>query len=212
MTNAYGNHYWDIEVSPKMHDIISEMFSLLGLTAPSSITHAEMEKISQQMKVLFNAQARNLCQSKYKIFENKLKPQVKVKLAEKINKALVISNLGIIRYQLKNLLQHKKIDTITSESLYTGLAEYVKKLHDVVIIDVSNNYEEALEVIDEIKRIARANSIKTKIVVIAPQLKNNEKLRFITRGVDKFIEKQLSWYYEFEEYFQGLLETSFVRL
>lgn len=207
MDNTIAYSYWDIEVSPKMYVIIKDLFETIGLKLPPVITSYEMEQALNHLKRIVNhSESLNPSQSNhFKLITNK--GDSKIKLLTKITNALIISDLGVIRYQAKNLFTHKKIVSTVSESLYAGLAEYVKKLHDIVIIDISNKDKEVLDVIDEINRISRLNSIKTKIVLFVPQKENNETLRFRSKGVDKYIFKEScqNWYDELAKYISTLI-------
>lgn len=195
---------WDIEVSPKMYTVLANIFEVLGIPAPSSVTYADMEKVFFQMKTVMKYHSNTQGETNFKISDFKLKPartkfEKTSSLETKISNALIISNLGIFRYQLKNIFQKNNIETKATETLYTGLSEYLKKLYDVVVIDISDNFDEAIEIIEEIKRTAKLNNTKTRIFILAPVMKSDEKLKFLLRGVEKIIDKQHNWYFEIEE-------------
>lgn len=194
---------WNIEVSPELYNHLIELFEIFGLSIPHKITHSEMEHLVKHLKAIVKTKD---VMSKYKLFDNKIKPETKLKALNKVSKALIISDVGSIRYHLRYLLGNHQIESSISESLYAGLAEYVKKLHEIVIIDISNKDKDVIEIIDEINRISRINAIKTRIILLIPDNKNCEILRYKSKGVDKYIEKQVSlnWYSELANYLTKL--------
>lgn len=181
---------WNIEVSEKMYDVLSNLFLTLGMNTPSSITANDMEMVVKKMNAIVqNTQSDKKSETRIKILNGKIR-QVR-----NIRNALVVSKLGIIRYQLKVLLNNSKVDVMAFENQFTGLAEYVKKLYDLVIIDISDNTDDSIDVIKEIKRLSINHSVPTTIIVLAvPAISSQIKNQLLSKGVDKIIEKKEFWY------------------
>ncbi len=89
---------------------------------------------------------------------------------------------------MKILLGKKFVDVKTVENLYNGLAEYIKRLPELVIVDMVDNNDETTKVIEEIKRVASRCNIKTSIVVLSSA--NTPKDNWAC----KYIEKVGNWH------------------
>lgn len=180
---------WDIEVSEKMYNVMARMFDSLGLAAPDCITSGEMEKAFRRMKYILNG-TQTTFDGNQKIVSSKPIQHIGAK------RAVVISKLGIIRYQLKNMLSGYDVGVLTVENQYNGLIEYVKKLCDIVIIDLSETMGDALDVIAEIKRLAKKHTIKTRIIVLDSSYSEHSRAKYLEKGVDAYISKEEGWHNE----------------
>lgn len=186
---------WNIEISKEMYEVLARIFQILELPTPLNITSKEMEKVLNQLKYYFNTVRQDnksdiLYNNQIKVVNDKLKA------VKKIQNALVISKLGIIRYQLKIILNNKNIDVVTSETPYSALAEYVKKLYNLVVIDVSGPVEDIIDVIKEIRRLSSEHSVNTLVIALLTPDQSVLKPKLTNRGIDKFIEKKDNWYDE----------------
>ncbi|MEW5819870.1 MAG: response regulator [Cyanobacteriota bacterium] len=184
---------WEIEVSEKMYEVIVDLFKYAGLPIPYNVTSNDMEQVAKKMKLIASSSLREKNLEKFIVVNDKIKK------LKSIKSALIISDLGIIRYQLKIMFNNNHIEAKTVESYYNGLAEYIKNLHDVVIIDVSGKTNDATRIIDEIKKFAKKNAVKTDIIVLSTSAETKEKNFFLKLGISKFIQKVGNWYYEIEQ-------------
>lgn len=200
---------WNIEFSRQMYDSLANMFRLIGLQPPAYITSEDIEKALVQMNSLIQKKNTQVHASvslqtpvphankNFNINNDKLIPQNQVLDNATSKRALIISKVGIIRYQLKNIFASKKFQVTTIDNPFSGLAEYVKKLYDVVIIDVNDNIQDAITVLHEIKSHSNHNNVKTRIILLTPQNSKLNENRDIAELVDQFIIKTENWYTNF---------------
>lgn len=209
---------WSIEISKEMYETLLQIFEIVGFDKPLNITAKDMKKVLNQMQEIINSTpAREMAQNDeliraktgfnssktytnpinvpenidFKVVDGKLKP-VKIH----ISNALIISNLGVIRYQLRTVLNNQKIEVETAENLYRGLAEYVKRLYSYVIVDLNNSYKDAIDITKEINSISEKNNVGTVIIALTttPEILTEEELA--STGISKVIVKNDNWYDE----------------
>jgi CheY-like chemotaxis protein len=185
---------WDIEVSEEMYEVLARVFQVIGLDAPAYMNAKEMEKVLVKMEKIVHSAREEFYEPSYNVPDSFRILNDKIKPFKKIKNTLIISRTGIIRYQLKATLNSYKVDVSTIDNQYRGLAEYVKRLHDLVVIDTSDNIDEIFDVVREIKRVSAANSIDTTIVVLVAPGEEEVRAKLLSRGVDKFFEKKGNWY------------------
>lgn len=184
---------WNIEISERMYETISDVFNLAGLPIPQCITSDDMRKAVHKMKFILDTTDRSKDPEKFAIIDSKLK---QIKSAQT---ALIISDTGIIRYQLKQLLNNHHIETAIVDKYYNGLAEYYKNLYDIVIIDIKDKTKDATVIIEAIKTHSKKHSVTTSIIVLSVPGSFSTKDYFDNLGIHKFIEKVGNWYYEIEK-------------
>lgn len=185
---------WNIETSKKMYEVMTELFRSLNLEIPVNITYHDMRKALDQMKTVINSTHNSTTKVvEYEIVDQKIKS---IKTHRDAKSVLIISPIGIIRYQLKTVLCNKKINADANDNLFRGLADYVKRLHDVVIIDIAktNTFEDTCSIIDEVKRIADIQNLETSIFVLVSEYEKELRERLYTYGVDRVIIKTDNWY------------------
>ncbi|MGD9580254.1 MAG: hypothetical protein AB7V50_02685 [Vampirovibrionia bacterium] len=185
---------WNIEKSKKMYEVMTEIFTSLNLEIPIYITSKDMQLALNRMNnVLKSAQIATKQKTEYEIINQKLKS---LKHHSDIRTALIISPVGIIRYQLKTILASKKIQSSVNDNLFRGLADYVKKLHDVIIIDIAktNTIDDASSIIEEIKRISDVQNLDASIFVLISEYEKDLREKLFTFGVDRVIVKSDNWY------------------
>jgi PleD family two-component response regulator len=187
---------WNIEVSKEMYDILARVFQLIGLETPRDITAEEMKKVLNKMSDIVYSTQEELFEPSLKIKDDLKVVNDRIKPAKKIKNALIISKTGIIRYQLKSILSNHNVEVFTIENQYRGLAEFVKRLYDLVVIDTADDVDEIFDVVREIKRISATSSLNTEIVVLVPPESDTIKDKLLSRGVDRFFEKKSNWYLE----------------
>lgn len=177
--------YWTIEVSDKMYFHLYRLLDLLELRAGESITSCHMDRAYFQMK-------------KKVLPELSLKQQSKIGSlssvqAEGFKKALVISKFGIHRYQLKTLVESMNIDFDGEEKPCHALVSYIKKLHDLIILDLTELTEDYSDVILEMKRLAQKYSVRNTVYVIGSSESSELEDRYRKKGADKFLCKDSQW-------------------
>lgn len=199
---------WNIEFSRKMYDSLASMFRVLGMEAPVYIKSEDVERALMQMNLLI--QKNNIAvhpsvsmqtpvphhsNAHLKIQNDKLTPGIEMAHnPSQAKSTLVISKVGIVRYQLKNTFTSKGFQVFTIDNPFSGLAEYVKKLYDVVVIDVNDNIQDSLAVIKEIKGHASHNNVNTSVILLAqPNFKLTDN-KDIAELVDQVIVKTENWY------------------
>ena len=114
---------------------------------PQQITSKEMQKVLFKMRNILKSSRQKSSYNALASFDHNM-PQIK-----NISKALVISDISLIRYQMKVHLSNKDVDVRTVENLYNGLAEYIKKLPELVIVDITEKTDEVAKIVEEIKRV-----------------------------------------------------------
>ena len=186
---------WEIEVSQDMYVALKEVFGSLGLDAPSKITP---DAIHQAIHGIENIQEHRTKIQKLNALNKAIKPQ-----ETKKQTAIVISSLGIIRYQLLSDLTSMNIDTVTYNNAYNGLIEYFKKIPDLVIIDIADNYDDITDLVVEMKRVSKKYDYENKICIISLPTTEDVKDRYRQSGADIFIEKTDNW----EQSLYAFIET-----
>ncbi len=181
-----------IETNEQMYKSLSALFELMGIYCPDKITSQDIDKVASQMNhVIQSQQANKVHETNIAVINNKLK------LLKRSNcKTLVISKYGIIRYQLITILNRYNIEVDTSADLYTGLAEYVKKLYSTVIIDVLDNGEEVNAIAKEIKRISCSHVTNTKVFILLSEDDDHLDTSCFNVFADKVICKKADWFNE----------------
>ena len=173
---------WNIEVSENMYDVISDLFSVTGMSPPSEITSKEMQKVLYKMRNYLNpSRSKNTINPIESLHHT-------IPDMDSVNTALIISEAGISRYQISNMLMNNNINVKSVENLYNGLAEYIKRLPGLVIIDVRDKQEDITAIIDEIKRIAIRNCVQTSVVVLSPECDLPSKQNYVKIHSRQFIE------------------------
>ena len=92
---------WEIEISEEMYEIISRIFLLLDMHVPERISSNDMKRVLDQMSFIIDTGENNHIEREPKTFNNVKILNDKLKSNNKLQSALVISRLGIIRYQIK---------------------------------------------------------------------------------------------------------------
>ncbi|MEW5822467.1 MAG: hypothetical protein AB1782_19895 [Cyanobacteriota bacterium] len=207
---------WNIEVSKEMYLVLSRFFSILGFDSPKNITTKDLEQVLAQMEKVIEISKQvakkheNINKSLVNDYEklmtatNSVSSPVSDNLKVVNDKLvqtkpsdaniLIISKLGVIRYQLKTILSHHNIEVLTCDNLYGGLAEYVKKLYNVVIFDITENISDAVAITREIKRVSCKNASETKVIALASDEKSTLIKDLIGFGIDSVIIKNDNWY------------------
>lgn len=112
---------------------------------------------------------------------------------------LIVGELGIVSYQLKQALTKQRANVTIVKGLAEAVAEYDRQNYGGVLVDiVMPKEDEWLRVIREIRKLALAKGAKTEIVVLgapvhefgAQEVKNLA----IHCGADYFIEKIGGWH------------------
>lgn len=203
---------WNVELSKEMYDLFNKLFTSLGLKMPDNINESDMKEVLRRLELVIKASKT----ARLKQVNDSMKisaisdpitniareldviqqKQVEQKVESYPKNVMVISQTGIIRYQLKSLFAKHKIDTFVDENQYRGLAEYVKKLFEVVILDNPGNVSEVLDVVEEIKRISEENSVKTKVIILLEPKYTPLKDKLKIKGVDNVVIKEDDWYPE----------------
>lgn len=177
-----------------MYEVMTELFTSLNLEIPVYITSKDMRKAINQMKnIINNTHAVVTPTIEYEIINQKIKTIKPILDAKTV---LIISPVGIIRYQLKTVLCNKKILAFANDNLFRGLADYVKRLHNVVIIDIAqtNTLADTGSIIDEIRRIAEIQNLETSVFVLVSEFEKELREKFYACGVDRVIIKSGNWY------------------
>lgn len=185
---------WDIEVSQRMYDSLTKIFETLGMETPISISSDDMQRVLQNIEtVMYDDQAKK----RYRMLSQASKQSpMPISRSRKFSKAVVVSKLGIVRYQLKTLLQAVNVESTTFENAYNALVEYVKKLPDLIIIDISDNSDDLSDLVQEMKRISDKYSLENVIYILSLPTSTEVQNKYLSKGADKFIEKENNWHKE----------------
>lgn len=203
---------WNIEINQEMHELFSRLFSSLGLEMPQNVNTLAMEEVLARLNVIIKAsKASNtptfsLVGNSMKLnhasdpFSRLTQGLTSLKTLENEDNtnmlpknALIISKTGIIRFQLKSLLSKFKINVFVEENQYRGLAEYVKKLFDIVIIDYLDDIKEIQDIVEEIKRISDSSSADTRIIILLAPEELSLKDKITSHNVNVIIKNE-NWY------------------
>lgn len=185
---------WNIETSKKMYEVMTELFSSLNLEIPVYITSKDMRKALNQMNEVI--QKTQIVSAPIADSEFVHQKAIPAKIITNVKSVLIISPVGIIRYHIKTVLCNKKIMAVANDNLFRGLADYVKRLFDVVIIDIAktSTLNDVSSIIDEIKRIADTQKLDTSIFVLISEYDKDLREKFYAYGVDRVIVKTGNWY------------------
>lgn len=153
--------HWDIEVSKRMYNVITELFSVSGIPIPSSITSDDMNKVLHKMKSVQYSHPKVDIERQTDMISDTIEE------SKEIKSALIISDVSLNSHQLKLTLLKNNIEVNLAGNLYNGLALYIKKLPELVIIDMSTNEEDITRIIDEIEHIANRYKINPSVMVVS---------------------------------------------
>lgn len=190
--------HWDIEVSKKMYNIITELFHISGIPIPSTITSIEMHKVLHKMKSIQYSNPKVDIERQTDMISDS------VHEFKEIESALIISDVSLNSHQLKLTLQKNGIEVNLAENLYNGLALYIKKLPDLVVIDMSANEKEISKIIEEIEHIADKYKVHPSVMVVShcsqaeKHFSKNQSKIF-----RKLVQKAGNWYSEIEDEIKG---------
>lgn len=196
--------HFSIEVNEKMYEAICSIFTELNLSVPQKITSHEMQKVLSFLKYKIRKveTITNASHNKKVNFAagkiNKTQTIPIKKLQQKPNNVLVVSRLGIIRYQLKVLLNNKKYDVSITDNMYMGMAEYIKRLPAIVILDMGEDDEkDTLDLVNRIDLWSEKNHVKPIIITLSSRIDYILKQKCLNKGVDRFVFKKDNWHAEF---------------
>lgn len=186
--------HWDIEVSKRMYNVITELFSVSGIPIPSNITSCEMHKVLHKMKSIQYSHPKVDIERQTDMISDTIDEYKEIK------SALIISDVSLNSHQLKLTLLKNNIEVNLAENLYNGLALYIKKLPELVIIDMSANQDDITKIIDEIEHIADKYRVNPSVMVVShcsQAVKHFAKNQ--SKVICKLVKKAGNWCSEIEE-------------
>ncbi len=109
-------------------------------------------------------------------------------------RVLVIDDLGVITYQLSNMLRRLDFECVTSNEIVSAIDLFKKNHYDFVLMDLFiPTQREGFILLDELKKISADKPYKTVIGVMSASNKKEYKIACSQKGSDFYIEKTDCW-------------------
>jgi len=109
-------------------------------------------------------------------------------------RVLIIDDLGVITYQLSNMLRRLDFECVTSNEIVSAIDLFKKNHYDFVLMDLFiPTQREGFILLDELRKISADKPYKTVIGVMSASNKKEYKIACSQKGSDFYIEKTDCW-------------------
>jgi len=160
-------------------DIIEEIFKIADMNLPNNVSDEELFEAVLKIKNIVD--------------ENNSKDTLS-NFNPTSNNILVVDDIGVVTYQLKNILSKLGYNVYTAKDIFSGLNSFIKTNYAYLIMDLFVSTEqEGYMLLKETKKIITKNNLDTKIIVITASSKAENKVKCLNGGADVFLKKETGW-------------------